>query len=382
MKKKEIYQSIFSSLFKREEYIRPLLKRGLQGIGILSIFFSCSANAGNFDYSIHGKTDALYGYSEAPKYHNTVVDYSEINLSGSYEINYDTKISLNLDLMFGLNKQNEDFNNGDWGKELYGIIDTKYGRVMLGETYNVAYQFGQGAAKVGAIGVNNSAIVDFIENPNWQRVDKRIGYKTLNSSSINTDGVAPKISYISPEFYNSYVGFSYIPDIDNRRGLVSRYNHYEKSQDAYVAALMNVYDLGFADMTTSLGYGLYRRTDNEFSAGISLARGGWTLAGSWRKTYVDGNDNPLYLDLSDAYREGEAWDIGLSYEIGPYEVALSYFNSQSDNFKNEDRIILLSNKYQVNKWLNFYLAAAHVDFKDEFERNKGYAFLAGAGLEF
>ena len=40
---------------------------------------------------------------------------------------------------------------------------------MLGQTYNVAYQFGVGAPTPGRLKVNNSDITDFIANPNWYK---------------------------------------------------------------------------------------------------------------------------------------------------------------------------------------------------------------------
>ena len=91
-------------------------------------------------------------------------------------------------------------------------------------------------------------------------------------------------------------------------------------------------------------------------------------------------------DLFDNYREGKAWDIGLSYEIGPYEVSLSYFKSKADNTSNEDEIIMLSNKYQVDKNIDIYLTAAHVDFEGNnnsvADNNQGYAFVTGLSISF
>ena len=89
---------------------------------------------------------------------------------------------------------------------------------------------------VGPLGVNNSDIVDFIANPNWRRNKTGTAFRTLNSTDINTDGTAPKISYITPEFYQTVVGLTYVPDIYSRAGLVSRYADY-KNEDGYVCLL-------------------------------------------------------------------------------------------------------------------------------------------------
>ena len=47
---------------------------------------------------------------------------------------------------------------------------------------------------------------------------------------------------------------------------------------------------------------------------------------------------------------------------------------------------MFSNQYQVNKNLDVYLSAAHVDFSGANanleESNKGYAFVTGLSLKF
>lgn len=108
------------------------------------------------------------------------------------------------------------------------------------------------------LGVNNSDIVDFIANPNWRRNKTGTAFRTLNSTDINTDGTAPKISYITPEFYQTVVGLTYVPDIYSRAGLVSRYADY-KNEDGYVAALYNHAEFGSLSLETSLGFAVFAR---------------------------------------------------------------------------------------------------------------------------
>lgn len=366
-------------------------------LGAALLLLSTPVQAGETSYIFEGSMDSLYGYSDVSERYEKKDDNNHwlnnfyLNLGVEHRFNDDYKLGLYVDLMAGIDKEIANYNNGNWGQEVYSIVDSPYGRLMLGETYNVAYQFHAGTVDVGALGINNSDIVDFISNPNWTRKKHETSFETLNSTAMNTDGVAPKASYITPEFYHTILGFSYVPDSYDRRGLINKYARYA-SDDAYIAALYNETDLGFADMAASLGYGVYHRNDNEFTAGVSLSRGGWTLGAGYRHTYVDGDDyritesssNPRTPDLFDNYREGKAWNVGLSYEVGPYQVSLSYFNSQADNTGNEDEIIMLSNKYQVNENLDIYLTAAHVDFSGNThsinDNNQGYAFVTGFSL--
>lgn len=363
------------------------------------LIFSNTAQAGETTYIFDGSIDSLYGYSDVSESfekkdnNNHWLNNFYLNLGVEHQFNSDYKLGLYVDLMAGIDKEIDNYNNGDWGQEVYSIIDSPYGRVMLGETYNVAAQFHQGAPDVGALGINNSDIVNFISNPNWVRDNHETSFETLNSTAMNTDGVAPKVSYITPEIYNTMLGITYVPDSYDRRGLINKYAKYA-TDDAYIAALYNEIDLGFVDIASSVGYGVYHQDDKEFTAGIQLSRGGWTLGSSYRRSYVDGgdygitkaSDNPRLPELFDNYREGQAWDVGVSYEVGPYQVSLSYFNSSSDNSDNQDEIIMLSNKYQVDKHVDVYLTAAHVDFEGSNhsleDNNQGYAFVTGVSINF
>ncbi len=369
-------------------------------LGLMSLMFASSANAGEWNFDVSGSANALYGYSDVSaryeKYNDNNHTPSDINISLAAEYAFDNpsyQLGMYLDVMAGADKELEDYTQGKWGEEAYAILDTPMGRLMGGQTYNVAYQFGVGAPSVGPLGVNNSDIVDFIANPNWQRNKKGTAYRTLNSTDINTDGVAPKISYISPEFYHTILGLTYVPDVYSRTGLVSRYADY-KNEDGYIASLYNQTELGSFNLETSLGFATFADDDKEFSAGMRVSHGNWTLGGAYRRTYVDGNDYPQNLrrnplrepEFFDSYREGYAWNIGLGYAIGPYEVALSYFNSKADNTDNEDRIVQFSNQYQLNKYVDLYLIAAHVDYQgaddDAHNNSQGYAFITGLGVNF
>ena len=352
--------------------------------------------AGEWDFSYSGHVQGLYGYSDLSKRfkHNDKsnhgVGQGDVGFTAQYTYNDDYSASLNLDVMGGVDQELEDYNQGRWGEEAYLIADSPYGRLMVGQTFNVDAQFHEGAPTAGAL-ANNNDVVDFISNPNWKRNGKITRFATLNTTYINTDGVAPKISYISPAFYDTMIGFTYVPDAYNRRGLINKFASYEKD-GGFVAGIYNASDLGFADAKISFGYAEFHDNDKEMSASLSLSRGGWTLGGGWRKTYTNGRDKSLNAvtsrtpELFDNYREGQAWNVGLGYEIGPYQTALSYFESKASRTDNRDKVIVFSNQYQLNEHMDVYLAAAHVDFEgknsDIENNNQGYAFVAGIGLNF
>ncbi len=367
------------------------------GLLISAIFFSSSAFAQETEFKFSGEWDSFYGYAfpdSAYKHRDKrqfFVNIFEINLGAEKTFTEDYFLGLYADLYAGTGKRQRNYSNGLWGHEIYAIFDNPYGQVMLGETYNVAAQFHIGAPRVGKFGTNDSDVVNFIANPNWRKEKHLTAFRTINSTSINTDGTAAKISYITPEYHNLTLGFSYVPDTYSRTGLVNRDARYA-DKEAYLAAAYYTADLGFAEMETSLGYAVFNQDDRDFSAGLSFYHAGWTLGGSWRKTYVDGGDYPITKisqnsklpDFFDNYRESHAWDVGIGYEFGPFKTAVSYFESKAEHTKNRDKIWLWSNEFQYNKYLKVYLAGAKAQFdgQTKAESNKGYSAITGISVSF
>ena len=360
------------------------------------LIFPSLAVAGEWEFDAEFKSKALYGYSdvsarfEKKDRNNHGVGMAEINLSALYTSDdEDYSLGFYTDIMSGIDRELQDYNQGRWGEEVYAIGDTPFGRILLGQTFNVAAQFHYGAPSAGALQSGND-VVDFIANPNWKRNSKETKFATLNATYINTDGVAPKISYVSPEIYGTAVGFSYVPKAYNRRGLINNHASYSH-KDGYIGAIYTSQEFGGLNIDASIAAARFHDNDNGFSASLHLSYGNWSLGGGWRKTYIDGDDKQKSTDsrlpeLFDNYREGQAWDIGVGYEIGPYQVALSYFESKAERTSNQDKIWLLSNQYQFNKYLDIYLAAAHVDFEGDSnlvaDNNQGWAFVTGIGVNF
>ena len=369
----------------------------LWGLMLLTFSLPLSAQA-QWDYEISGSATGLYGFSALEhrfrdfEHHSQGTGDFHLNTAAIYTYNDDYSISLNADFMGGIDHNLKNYSQGDWGEEIYSIIDAPAGRLMIGQTANVATQFHQGAPSIGALTTGDSRIVDFISNPNWIRTKKTASFATLNSTTLNTDGTAPKISYITPEFYNTLIGFSYVPDAYSRTGLINKFAHYSR-KDGYIGAIYHNFDMGWGELSTSLGYAKYHGDDNEISAGTQLRTGGWTIGGSWRKTYIDGRDTRrLSASLSrtpylfDNYREGKAWDIGVGYEFGPYQTSLGYFEAQSTRTRNRSQILLYSNQYQINKYLNFYLGGGYVRFRGNTRKpadnSTGWAGITGLSINF
>ena len=348
-----------------------------------TITLATVAQAEEWEYAVEGHAQALYGYTDVKK-HNHSAGQGNIDSSITYNMDADTNLSAHLDLTGGIDQEIQDNNQGRWGEEVYGVVDSLYGQIILGQTTNVASLFHNGAPSAGAVSSNND-IADFLHNPDWKRNKKQTYFATLNSTDINTDGVAPKISYITPELYGTAVGFSYMPNSYNRKGLINKHAGYAH-KDGFVGAVYNDYDWGAVSTQTAFGYAQYHGNDKEFSYSLRLSRGNWSLGGGYRKTYTDG-DNKIsngenMPDLFDGYREGQAWNIGLGFEFGPFKSALTYFEAEAKNKDNEAKTVSLSNEYQINKHFDIYAAAAYGMYDTSLDKVDGYAFITGIGVNF
>ncbi|MBR5154773.1 MAG: porin [Alphaproteobacteria bacterium] len=350
---------------------------------ILCFINTASAQGWETDYAL--SLSSYYGYTHysTPK----PTPYKTNNLNAtlnayaklSYNFNYDYIASIIGYAMIDSAKEIENYNQGNWGEEFFTHIETPFGELSLGQDYNVAYNFAVGAPNIGSYRTNNSDITNFITNPNWYYKKGNSSFKTLNSTYINTDGASAKINYITPEFFNTKLGITYIPKTYSRSGLVSRDAQY-KDKEAYVLGAYNSFYIKDYEIETSLGYADFTNNDKEYSLGFSVYRKGWTLGASYRKTKAENSNYQINKDTYfDAYRSGQAYNLGLSYAIGPITTGVSYFNSKSDEFDIENDIISFSNSYEYNKNTTFSFTIAHLNSKDKIT-TKGYAFVLGMEL--
>jgi len=349
---------------------------------------SASAVPLETDYSL--KWGNYYGYTDYAKPYNKLHKQnnlnSSLNLYGrvSYLLNDDYKTSLIGYFMADSAKKVENYNQGIWGEEVYSLTETPFGDFSFGQDDNVAAKFAVGAPCAGAYRANSN-LVNFIVNPNWYSKGSQMAYKTLDSTYINTDGSSFKLNYMTPELSGIKLGATFIPETYSRSGLVAKNAKY-KDNSAYVLGAYGLWDVLGYELEVSLGFADYHKNDTEYSAGVSIYRKGWTLGASYRKTEVSKSDYAIdKTNLYDAYREGYAYNFGISYEIGPYMAGVSYFASKSDKFANKDEIFSFFNNFQYNKYLTFSLTAAHLQAtgsnNDVTNNSKGYAFILGAELK-
>ena len=361
----------------------------MRTISLLTALLCCApityAHSFDTDYALsfggfYGYTD--YKHQKNSSYKNNNLN-STLNAYGkiSHKFNDGYEASLVGYFMIDSAKDIENYNQGIWGEEVFAEITTPKGQITLGQDYNVAYNFSVGAPNVGSYRINNSDIVNFIHNPNWYAKDGKTSYKTLNSTYINTDGASIKANYITPSFFGVKLGATFIPKVHSRSSLVSNDALYD-NKSAYVLGAFGEWFLSGYEISTSLGYADFDKNTKEYSAGMNVYRKGWTFGASYRKTKAQKDDYVINnTTMFDAYRDASAYNLGIRYEIGPFSTGLSYFDSKSDKFDYNNKIISFTNAYQINKNTTLSLSIAKLKASAESENTKGYAGIIGLEIE-
>lgn len=359
------------------------------------------AAAHGFEFSQSGMAGVYYGIMETRDNNNVsnmpnrLVFRSDGNLEGAYKFENQTRLGVHADYTLVFRQHDKDYNDGDWRFYPYALAENpKYGKFTVGHTYNAAFQLHQGAQEITWIGIQDSNLPYWLTSANWVNGLKTVKFATPKSTNIMDDGRSFKFSYFTPMIGNTKFGFSYAPDNANRRGMVSRYARYEKTEDGYTAAMQSRWKLGSGDLYTSAAYGLFNRTDNEWAFGARWVAGKFNVSVSYKNAYVKGDKNPIstkavnaYLPAYfDNYREGQAWDFSVGYDFGRFKTNLAYLHAEADNTRNRDDLFVQTNRYALNKYFELFLTNGYINSKGNDRRsddnNKGYAVITGLALKY
>lgn len=359
------------------------------------------AAAHGFEFSQSGMAGVYYGIMETRDNNNVsnmpnrLVFRSDGNLEGAYKFENQTRLGVHADYTLVFRQHDKDYNDGDWRFYPYALAENpKYGKFTVGHTYNAAFQLHQGAQEITWIGIQDSNLPYWLTSANWVNGLKTVKFATPKSTNIMDDGRSFKFSYFTPMIGNTKFGFSYAPDNASRRGMVSRYTSYQKKEDGYTAAMQNKWNPGLGDLYTSVAYGLFNRTDNEWAFGVRWVVDKFNVSTSYKNAYIYGDKNPISTTARsphlpayfDNYREGEAWDFSVGYDFGRFKTNFAYLHSEAKNTRNRDDIFIQANRYSLNEyfelfWVNAYSNSKGVD-RNSDNNNKGYAVITGIALKY
>ena len=283
-------------------------------------------------YSIQGAsyTDGEFNYAWRNQYtggHGSssgISDYNEINFGSDSEVHFfgSTTLDNGLKLSFKAELELEDDSDvdsdADQVDEVYIQVDGGFGRFQFGQNDGAMYQMQVSAPntfvghKVNRRGTN----MDPFAPLGWSR-------EISTYNSFSDDHI--KATYFTPNLNGLQFGLSYTPNpCKNDTGYASCVydefgrNFWEASV-AYEMALDNV------EIALAGGYGQGESGSSgeepaEWSVGAQAAFGGFTIGGSYRDTNTSGNSS----------WDETHWDVGVTYETGPWGFTLDYSDMDRD----------------------------------------------------
>lgn len=143
----------------------------------------------------------------------------------------------------------------------------------------------------------------------------------------NWGGDSAKLKYTSPNFGGVTVGMSYSAaegDNGSNARLVTG-----TAQDGYTFGAAYSGDMGGAAISASVTHANIDTNFEQTAGGLTVGMAGFTVGGG----YTDFNDTRATAQiLADANgsTEGNAWELGVSYETGPYAVSAGYMVAKND----------------------------------------------------
>ena len=271
---------------------------------------------------VGGYMEQWVGYTSVDDYNAAAGDTSGFYVKSDSEIHFTGATVLDNGIEFGINVQLEaNSNSSDQIDESYLIIKGSFGEINIGSENSAMYKMHYAPNEFG-IGINSGDQAD------W----------TLGSgASISSSGTfrgpfgstymepartndSEKITYYTPRVAGFQFGASYSPDTSQDSNV--RTNSDTALTDGVMFGANYVNNFGGFDVAVSGGYGTFLDSpagSNEpeaYSAGITLGYAGFGIGASWAR-----------FDDSGA-TDGDGYNLGVSYETGPFGVSLSYFNGE------------------------------------------------------
>lgn len=257
---------------------------------------------------------------------------TEIHFTGSTTLDNGLSVAVKVE-------REGDRNNGNTDQSFVTVSSDAMGAITLGGAPHAADDFAVGAPMVGPIG--------FTDGGDWANASTATGAGVNNTYGVaELGGNNLKLKYVSPSFSGVTVGISYdaAGNVNGQKGGAAR----AATDDSSSIAAMYEGEISGASVSadiarfhangsdTNVGAGAFDVTNpalpvwvpgtatagNDFTndrIGLSVGMAGFTVGGSYNK-----------YNATAANLDGKAWELGVSYETGPYAVSAAYMNSSAD----------------------------------------------------
>lgn len=278
------------------------------------------------ELGLGGYMQQFVGYANSDTDYGSNDDaFSGFDVKSNTEIWFAGTATLDNGLQFGVNVQLEGNSNAsDQIDESFLFVEGSFGRFNIGSENSAGYLMTYAAPNVG-LGVSSSSnLTGFLPNAAANGAGAGFFRAPLGTTYVELDRTndSEKITYFTPRFSGFQFGASYIPEPgqDNYQQVDEETVSF---RDGFSLGANFVESFGGFDIAVS---GRYDWADDKatgsdpqvWSAGINLGFAGFTVGGS----YADADD----MDAN----SGRGFDVGASYETGPWGVSVTYFNGKAD----------------------------------------------------
>jgi hypothetical protein len=306
---------------------------------------------------------------------------NEIWFDGSTTLDNGMKVSAHVELEAG--------GHGDYTTdpidESFVTVEAGFGKLIVGTTGNADKYLHVSAPDVG-LGLSDGDYGYWIASPaNWT------SFREFTTTWGDRDDHAEKVMYFTPVFHGLTGGISYTPSVntEDNRGAVVLSNG--SPHNGLSLGLGYARELG--DWTVAASAGYYHAdvkgfsASQEFSAGLKIGYGAWTVGGSFRHSEED--DRLTSGTGVTTAGDGNAWDVGISYTTGPLGLSVGYMMSDAEagvgNNYDVMRLWQASANYALGAGVALVGSIMYVDYKgaaDTTARNDGVAAVSGIRLTF
>lgn len=235
------------------------------------------------------------------------------------EIHFKGSTTLDNGLSVAVTVEREgDRNNGNTDKSFVTVSSDAMGAISLGGVGHAADDFAVGAPMVGPL--------DFGDSADWANVNP-LASQMNNAAAVRVTGNNNlKMKYVSPTFSGFTVGISY--DVAHDDNGSKRALDRATSDDSSSIAAMYEGEISGASVSADIAR-FHGNNDviavvgnQDFTndrVGLNVGMAGFTVGGSY-------ND----YNSAAANDDGKAWELGVSYETGPYAVSAAYMSGTAE----------------------------------------------------
>ncbi len=367
------------------------MKKVLLGTSALALVgaYTGPANAAEFEVKVGGYFEAYAAYASSDVSNVQGEDHDGFDAKRDAEIRFQPSITLDNGIRIGADIQleaaaNTDTGTGDVIDEAFLFVRGSFGEVLIGSENSARYSMHYAAPDVTFVNVNSGSLTAFVPFSGTAgansiggpvNVGDDVFRRTLGATFIENDGNndAERFQYFTPRFAGVQLGVSYARDPDQDSNV---------QQDINGEALANIVDFGVnyvqsfgpVDIAVAGGYGIAFGDANKnpqvWNAGLNVGFFGVTIGGS----FAEQNNSDGKEFIGSDTEDGQAWDVGVSYETGPWGVSFTYFRGENVDDENSANPLgndetldqfLLGVNYKLAKGVDLSAFGAYVDFDED-----------------